>query len=276
MPEFTTVVGVDAKTLPQLELTLPTWHKYRPEMFRQPWLIFYDRVAVTLPWLRRTVGHLLHGCDVRAVAWPSDPRACYPTQRERMLSGFVHAPRFVATDWWLKVDTDAVALHATDWLPPAWFEQQPQPEQPKTDIDPYIPYAPGYNVWIASPWGYTKPADQMQQLDAWGDGVDALQPYPRLDVPFEPGARRARHRRMASWVSFYRTDWSRYASEVARHYCSPNHIPVPSQDGYHFYFAQRRGDRYLRAQMKRRGWTNCPRAKQLMETTAKAMAGEYE
>jgi hypothetical protein len=278
-PEFTTVIGVDAKTLPQLRVSAPTWARYRPEMFDQPWLVFYDREQVTIDTLRDTLAGI--GCGrrrVRAIGWPLHAAATYATQRERMLTGFVHATRYVETPWWLKVDTDALALRPADWLPASWFAQDPTTAQkaPGPGRTGWPGYAPGYYVWIASPWGYTKPADQMATLDDWGDAVDDLAAFPRLEIPYTPGGRRARHPRMASWLSFYRSDWTRFASELALHYCGPDRIPVPSQDGYHFYIARRRGDRYLRTQMRRLGWTNRPRLAGLQETAARAITGAFE
>lgn len=271
MIDFTPVIGVDAKTLPQLHLTAPTWARYRPEMFRQPWLVFYDAAQVTLTEVRDTLVAAGKTRDVRAFQWPTIERVAYANQREKMLSGFCHVCRFVETPWWLKVDTDAVALRESDWAPDEWFRQQVDTTLPPAAMN----YQDGYNVIIASPWGYTKPADQMDQLDQWGDLVPGLREYPRLDIPFTPGGRRARHARIASWVSFYRTDWSRFASDLALHYAGRDRLPVPSQDGYHFFVAKRRGDRILRAQMKRRGWTNCPRLEQLKTTVAKALRGEF-
>jgi hypothetical protein len=279
--DFTTVLGVDAKTLEQLVVSAPTWRKYRPEMFARPFLVFYDSTEVALSKLRETLLSLGFGeSPVRAVSWPIVGRQPYANQREKMLTGFCHVSRFVQTPWWLKVDTDAIALKPSDWAPAEWFEPDDSIEyDPEADRPDYLlglDYDPRYNVIISSPWGYTKPGDQMAALDDWADGVDILAPYPRLDVPFTPGARRARHPRIASYVSFYRADWTRFASDIARHYCGFDKIPVPSQDGYHFYIAKRRGDRILRANMKRRGWTNCPRIAGLRATAARALNGDYE
>lgn len=258
MIELTTVVGVDARTLEQLRLSLPTWARYRRELFRQPWLIFYDARQVHPAKIADVFPAGDRPRDVRALQWPSSELTEYHSQRERMLSGFVHAARYVQTPWWVKIDTDAVALRESDWAPADWFER---PEPP---------------VWVASPWGYTKPADQMARLDDWADGVPQLREHARLDLPYEDGARRCRHKRMASWVSFYRSDWTRWASDLARHYCGLDRIPVPSQDGYHFYLAARTKAPTLRAQMKRRGWTNCPRLEGLRATATAALRGEFE
>ena len=258
MIEATVLLGVDAKTLPQLAISAPTWRKYRPELWRMPWFVFFDDEQVTVAQLREVLTGVGRDKDVRAFKWPRNAAAQYQNQREKMLSGFCHTCRYV--------------LREADWAPAEWFEPDLTVERDAV----YDRYAPGYNVWVASPWGYTKPAEQMQRLDNWADGVPGLKEYPRLDIDYEPGARRARHPRMASWLSFYRSDWTRYASDLALHWSGDSKIPVPSQDGYHFYVAKRRGDRVLRAQMKRRGWTNCPRLSKLKDTARAALAGEFE
>ena len=149
-----------------------------------------------------------------------------------MLSGHIAIPALhVQTSHWLKVDCDTFAINGRrKWLKQEWF---------KSDAD-----------WIASPWGYTKPGDQMTKLDDWGDTVDELKKFPRLDLP--EGESRCKHPRIASWVMFGKTSFAKwafnlYAGDVA---------PVPSQDGYHFYVTKRAGRPYIRSQMKRKGWRN--------------------
>lgn len=256
MTDLTVVLGVDAKTAAQLYISAPTWAKYRPELFTLPWYVFVDGEQLPVRQILDLMTTIGKTADVRVFPWPTVATE-YASQREKMLSGFCHVCRYVETPWWVKIDTDAIALNAAQpWPEPEWLQ--------------------GEHVIIASPWGYTKPADQMATLDDWGDAVPGLREYPRLNIPYTPGGRRARHQRIASWVSFYRSDWSRMASDMARHYAGMCKIPVPSQDGYHYYVAARRGDKILRAQQKRRGWTNCPRLEQLKTTAAKALAGDYE
>jgi len=292
--DLTIVCAVDRKTIEQFIVSVPTWIKYRPEMAEFPWMIIYDRAQLKLEDIRdviiktglkdfhRDAARTYTG--VMACPWPKNKtaqewdlrntdRPYFANQREKMLTAFVRCAPYIDTEWWAKIDTDAVALRPADWLPDEWFARDElvgarfyEPADKPTWAK--------YNVWIASPWSYTKPADQMAKLDDWADGIDF--PVPRLDLPFDPDGRRCRHPRMASWVSFYRSDWTRYVSRVIADKCDPDKIPVPSQDGVHWYFSARMNVRTLRTSMKRRGWTNCPRMTKLRETAAKALSGGFE
>jgi len=271
LPDLTAVVAVDEKTLPQIQVSSWTWARHRPHLFARPWIVIYDRRAFSGLELRQALCSTpLADAKVNALPWPpKEPVGGYASQRERMLTGFVYAPLRVDTAWWMKIDTDALALEyreTSSWAPPDWFQPQPTSSPATNGL-----YDHRYHAWIASPWGYTKPANQMDQLDTWGDHVPGLQEHPRLDLPFDRDGRRCRHPRMASWVSFYRTDWSCFAARLAWDSVGPWRIPVPSQDGYHFYVAQRRGDNYLRANQKRRGWTNCPRFANLQQRAAEVL-----
>ena len=228
--KFTTVVAVDAKCIEQLEVSCPTWRMNKPDLWMNPLLVIFDRDEVD----PTRMGWLEHP-DVQFAAWPP-PQDTFDTQREKMLSSFVHLPGdLVKTAWWRKVDTDAIATAPGEWIDESWFD--------------------GDDVFIGSRWGYTKPANQMAMLDLWAGNIPGLNDHPPLDLEFDLDARCLRHRRLASWISFYRTDWTR---EVARYADFPN-IPVPSQDGYHFYVAERRNDPYTLTSMKKRGWTNISR-----------------
>lgn len=249
MPEFTTVLGVDYKTIRELRYSHLTWRRSAPEIWRQPLVVFFDKTVLSPV----DFGFLEHP-QMRLAYWPVDDQITYASQREKMLTGFVHVPpRLVQTPWWLKLDTDAVRLDTSPWIDPAWFEPDAQRR---------------YAAFIGNRWGYTKPADQMARLDDWGDGVADLAAHPRLDLPYEPGARRCGHVRLASWLTFFNTAWSR---EVAT-YCEPWRLPVPSEDGYHFYCAARRGDPYVLTKFKRKGWTNIPRLSNLISKVQEVLA----
>ena len=225
IPDFSTVVAVDCRTIDQLKLVWPTWRKFKPEILRHPLVPLIDeRVMVenrSLDWLDHP--------DIQPVIWDWDAPGA--TQRERMLTAFVFAaPIYVDTPYWLKIDTDVVATNHDQWIFPEWFEENP--------------------AIIASPWGYTKPAHWLSTLEAWGDTVDQLSIYPKVGLTPDPDKATYRYQRIASWLSWIRTDWSR---EVAGY--NGNRLPVPSQDTYHWYVAARRGDKIVRARMKRYGWS---------------------
>lgn len=257
---LTVVVVLDAKTAEQAAISTATWARHRPEMRDLPWLVFYDPVQISA-WEARDAIRPAEARDVRLAPWQRGGLGtAYGDQREKMLTCWVYAAMVVETRWWMKIDADALALRPSDWLDQTWFQP--------TDRGP--------PAWIASPWGYTKPADQMERLDEWGDTVPGLSRHPRLAIAYDPGARKACHPRMASWLSYYHTPWTRWAAELAMEHAprlttAHPRIPVPSQDGYHFYLAARTKAPYRTANMKRRGWTNCPRIDQLRQRAAEAL-----
>lgn len=245
-PPLTVVAVVDAKTLPMLAISLPTWRRHKPDLFELPWHLIVDdpiwRAAhEDLPDLPP---------QTKRLAW--DPPHQYETQRERMLTAWIYAANTATTPWWLKIDADVVALDGRAWWQPEWFS--------------------GDSVFVASPWGYTKPADQMAQLDRWAEGRPELAHTEPLALPYSPTSNKCVHPRMASWVSFYRTDWSQWAARLAQRHCGPYRAPIPSQDGYHWYLAARTKAPYTRHRMRRCGWTNCPRIDQLRATAAAALS----
>jgi hypothetical protein len=245
---FTTVIAVDEQTIKQLRVSWPTWQRHRRDILSNPMLIIYDREQVTPDDL----SFVKHD-NVTYYGWP--PGGDFDTQREKMLSAFVHVPPWeVATQWWLKVDCDALAHNSDPWIDPRWFDKSP--EKPES-----------FNSFIGSSWGYTKPANQMSLLDLWAAMVPGLSNHVALDLPYDPESGTLRHTRLASWICFFNTEWSRSASE----YADFPTIPVPSEDGYHFYVAERRGDPYLLTNFKRRGWSNHSRIAKLREAAERIM-----
>jgi len=240
IPDFTLVLVVDSRHLRQLSWTLPTWRRHKPSLFDRPMLVVYDRDQ-------------LRGYDVRAVvgdgpmlyAWPpltvdfpesSDGGKWYDPQRAKMLSAFVHIPGlFVETPYWLKIDTDVVAIGMDDWIDPAWFDGEP--------------------AIVSHPWKYTKPPDQMVKLDQWAEQFGLFPGTTPLNIVPKLGAELVCHPRIISFVGFFRTDFTRRASDLAvstmGHRCR---LPVPSQDGYLWYLATRTGQGIVRPSMKNRGW----------------------
>lgn len=228
--DFTTVVGVDDEHAGELELVWPTWRAHRPEMLVRPLLLICDGARSASDWEGRLrfVDHPLK----RIVLWEQEA----PTQREKMLSGLVFAAaEHVSTPWYLKIDTDAVSLRACPWIEDAWFEA----------IDGRPP------AIVASPWGYTKPADWIPKLDDWADGVHELRDRPRLNLVSQPGSVRLRHRRIISWLMFGQTAFLRRAAS----WCG-GRLPVPSQDTFLWYCASRAGVPVRKVRMSDYGWTH--------------------
>jgi hypothetical protein len=248
--EFTTVLVLDKEHLPELKASWPTWVKHRPILQQNPLVVLCDTAQSRHFWLSEL--QFLPEDNLDIVPIPQVPEM---SQRERMLSAFVHmAPFFVKTPWYLKLDTDAVA-HSSDseWPMAQWFQPNDQGKVP---------------VFVTNPWGYTKPANSLEVLDNWADTIPGLKDHPRLNVPFNPEWSRVCHSRIISWCFFGRTDWSR---EVACY--APNRLPVPSQDTYLWYCAARRGDFYRTVKMKQHGWDHVSNRRKLVDQCRAIMNG---
>lgn len=257
--DYTIVVGVDQKHLEHLNLVLPTWAKHKPSLLKKKLVIFYDYPEVNVDVLRRLV--LSVGFeDVDFLQWPP-PGVVYKStdntrfgdaQRYKMLSGFVHVPRWaVTTSYWLKLDLDVVATGVDDWVDWNWFSSTP--------------------AIVAHPWGYTKPPTQMLELDTWADAKYVPFTTSPLNLHPSPGALALSHSRIISWCGFFNSAFSHYAGSLAERYCGLGKLPVPSQDGFHWYMAQRMGLEVRRERMKGRGWEHCANLRRVREAAEKSM-----
>ncbi len=241
LANLTLLIAVDDNSSKQLALTWDTWLKFRPEIKRIPVVVIHDH---RFDPMNTPLEKLSQHSNIRFVPW------CLPeaeSQREQMLTAFVRvAAEEIQTAWYLKLDCDVVAMEESDWIDPAWFAPDDKGRLP---------------AFIASPWGYTKPADALAKLDDWGDSVPELQEHPRLTISYEPGSRLVRHPRIISWCFFGNTQWTKTVAAYA-----PGRLPVPSQDTYLFYCAARRNDYFVRAKMSHRGWKHVSRFRRLART----------
>ena len=156
-----------------------------------------------------------------------------------MLAGYVYVPAVaVKTPYWLKLDTDAVATGMEDWIDPEWFKD-----------DPAI---------VSHPWGFTRPPNQMLELDAWVqehlDVMPMFQGSKPLNLAPKPGEERVRHSRIISWCAFFKTSFNKACASAAAASLGMCQLPVASQDGFTFYCAKRLGLGIVRPSMKRCGW----------------------
>ncbi|MCI0364505.1 MAG: hypothetical protein L0219_11510 [Phycisphaerales bacterium] len=240
------MIAVDAEHLVELQLAWPTWQRYRPEIIAHPLLVICDGAIERSQWEQQL--RFLEHPQVQLILWHLD----LASQREKMLNGLVFAvAQHVSTPWYLKLDTDAVALRSDDWIDSQWFLPDSQGRLP---------------AFIASPWGYTKPRDAIERLDAWGDGVEGLMDHPRLNLPAVPGNSLVTHPRIISWCFFGRTDSTRQATALCN-----GRLPVPSQDTFLWYVAKRRGEFFRRVPMKRYGWEHASSRKRLKQLCEFAM-----
>lgn len=260
IPDFTVVLGVDKSHLKQLEMVLPTWIRHKPSLIKRPFLVFYDS-AITIAQIKPHLFDL----NVTYQVWPPTDDIIYyghentkwfHPQRIKMLSGFVHAPAMrVRTPYWLKIDLDVVATGNDDWIDPYWFTKFP--------------------AIISHPWSYTKPPMQMVMLDNWvrkhQDRLPELKRTSPLNLFPEPGASSLPHKRIISWLSFWRTDFTRVASEMACMIEGEGKLPVPSQDGYLWYLAKRLNQEIVRPNMKKLGWSHQSTLKNIREAVNVSM-----
>lgn len=242
IPDYTLVVAVDAKHLYQLSMTWPTWKKNKPSLLQRKMVVIYDGIEVTEQQVRGVVNHpdfITFDWSCRcAPSYGNGTDKWYNPVRYRMLASFVHVPwQLVRTPYWLKIDTDVVATGMDNWVDQEWFEK-----------DPAI---------VSHPWGFTRPPEQMDLLDQWVEqhpGLYEIRKYPPLNMHPEPGRDRIHHSRIISWCAFFNTRFTKKCSEWAASFCGKGLLPVPSQDGYHFYVAKRLGMGIIRPRMKNLGW----------------------
>jgi hypothetical protein len=254
-PDFTTVVGVDAIHLEQLRLVWPTWRKHKPDLLKHPMLIFYDPFSMVYSDARYATDHP----DVEVIPWSIRDYDGVPgnkwldPQRYKMLAGHVYMPaEHVRTDYWLKLDTDTVATGCPDWIDPAWFASKP--------------------AIVSQPWGYTKPADQMQKLDEWAEKFSLEFPVPRLNLQVEPDASMVRHSRIISWIGFFdRKHLGWLAAKHANLTCGYGKLPCRSQDGFHWYCATRMGWEVQTHDFRQLGWEHHGRMKHIRRAVERAM-----
>lgn len=239
LPEFTTIVGVDREHLPELAAAWPTWVKWRPEILENPILFVVDNGingGIPVYDIDAAVGLSLSKINFRAVgctlpnAWP---------QRERMLTALVACVEHVKTPYYLKLDTDTVAVGTGPdgrWWEDGWFEGGEG----------------GRPVIIASPWGYTKPFGYLDACDEWWEFSMGFNAEESHRPPRTITGSIAKHPRIISYAMWGRTDWTQTMWEMCN-----GRLPCPSQDTFLWYCADRGGWPIIRANQKRYGWQHC-------------------
>lgn len=265
IPDYTLVVGVDAKHLQQLSWSWPTWKRHKPSLLEHPMIVFRDKEEVTEDDVRAVVDHP----NLLVQPWPfkdatyrgageskwTDP------QRYKMLAGFVYIPALlVNTSYWLKIDTDVIATGHDNWIDPEWFRKDP--------------------AVVSHRWGYTKPPEQMLVLDRWFAANADKMPLAwaatnPLNLAPKPGENKVGHKRIISWCSFWDTQFTNECAVAAARTCpGKGQLPVPSQDGYLWYMAKRTGREIWRVNMKagNRGWEHWSNERNVREAAERAMS----
>lgn len=266
LDQITVVLGVDANYLPQLAVSCLTWAKFQPWLLDRPWIVFYDYASLTKQAIADAFAPVRNSNAIVLVPWPVH-KIKHASQKEKMLAGFVHIPpETVQTEWWMKIDCDAICTGDAPPPNPEWFLRD-SIQVKEAGPGPRLEMHPGAPVIVGTPWNYTKPQNQMHVLDDWGDTVGGLKRFPRLGIPYDPGSRAVAHPRFCSWLSFYNTAWSRWAASL----CDPYRLPVDSQDGFHWYCAARTGAPVRLVKMKRYGWDNISRLPALKTRVAELL-----
>ena len=260
---YTLVVGLDYKHLVQLSHTWPTWKLHKPNLLKAPMLAFHDG-SIDEELIREHIDHpYLQVVQWQAgVTYPGTPGDKWTDpQRYKMLAGFVHVPpRFVETPYWLKIDTDTIATGHSNWIDPKWFEEPA--------------------AIVAHPWSFTKPPGQMLALDDWvavnSSELGSLGRTEPLKLIPKPDASRLGHKRIISWCGFFHTRFSSEVSHKIERVCGEGMLPVPSQDGTHWYFAKRLDYRIVRANMKQRGWEHWSTMQNIVKRSQEVMDGRRD
>jgi len=250
--DYTVIVGLDARHLEQLKLVWPTWKRHKlGTVGTVPMIAFYDKDQLDSSDIYQAIDHP----NLKLVPWPpkdityagdNSDKWSNP-QRHKMLAGFVYVPAlYVKTPYFLKIDTDALATGVPDWIDTDWFNDQP--------------------AIITSPWGFTRPPDQMLVLDAWierstgiikctrNDMIQSIQNTEPLRLVPEPGAGRVMHSRIISQCGFFNTKFNRSVAELSNATCGHYQLPVASQDGVLWYLSKRINKKIVRVRMKNFGW----------------------
>lgn len=248
MVSFTTLVAVDEVHVAELKSTWPTWKRHRPELLQRKLLLLCDAARTQADW-EKTLRFVDHP-GKQIVLWDSP----ISDQREKMLSSLVFgAARHVTTPWYLKLDTDAAALQPGSWLEQEWFREDETGRLP---------------AFIASPWAYTKPGKWIDRIEQWAATVPELAAHPPLNLRSNPGSNKVLHPRIISWCFFGNTEWTKRMAAL----CG-DRLPIPSQDTFLWYCAERQRDFYRRVRMNRFGWKHIACRRRLKGACNAAMKG---
>lgn len=267
-PDFCSLlVAVDEVYIDKLMLTYPTWARCHPEILNMPHVIVAD---CTMDQIKLGIfsGLVSREAQLAKVPAPSvhivttDSIHCdgdyFVSQRERMLTALVRGADKIKTPWYWKMDADTYANKKCGFYYDRWFRGSP--------------------AFIANPWGYTKPATSLDQMNKWFDAV-VVSNHPELAhtapihgelVEREPGDKwKVKHRRMASWTMFGNTEWTQQMSA----YQGTGRLPFPSQDTYLSYLAERLGKPWVDVKFRNYGWEHCRNIKGLAAACEEVLKG---
>ena len=237
-PDFTILLAADAAHADELAISYSTWMMHKPSLASRPIVVMCD--LHTCPedpsgdWWRWKLRFLLEHPGGASLKFCCDDRYAAADHRAYMLSQFISAVRHVSTPYYLKLDSDTIATGCDDWINPKWFWGGPE--------------------IVAPAWGYTKPASQVADFNAWSDLFPDLFPHARVNAKIVGNV--AKHRRFISYCQFGNTAWTRKMAKPAEHpdFASKVRLPIPSQDGYLSMCAERSGALVRHFDAKAAGW----------------------
>lgn len=228
MKYFTTVIGIDEEHYDEWLIARESFERVAPEVLSKV-LFLVDEGFTPGRQGQERWDELAKGVgDFQVEIVPQDDSM---TQRERMLTALTVMPhKYVDTPWFLKLDTDAVAVS------PLVI-----PEQVREN-----------KVVLAAPkWGYTKPPSAMKALEEWA----MIQPEflgQRKRLPeYRVEGGKAKHPRIISYFCWVNTEWSR---EINERYLITGRLPVPSQDTFLWFITRMREDVALRLGSDAKAW----------------------
>lgn len=237
--QYTVVIVVDQEHLAELEMTIHTWRKHKPELWRTGWLVLYDCDYLSESTVRGRLSS--HGIYPEFQRWPPN-RELFNCHSEKMTSALFYACRYVSTPWWLRLDVDAVAYKSADWIP-----------SPRDDS---IMVGHGTRSIVSTP---------LRRMDNWADSIPEFEGHPRLRYF-------ARHRKLHGFCTFYRTQWTREMVNISEKNCGPLGMPLPFEDAYFMFCAQRFRKRYQWMNVRKTGWLHPRRGRPLTQMVEEAMA----
>lgn len=230
--DFTTILAVDEKHQHELKYAWQTWEKNKPEITSAKVILIYDANEVDVN-KNAFIDFIVQRNNVKLLPW-NPPVSLYKDQRERMLTSFFPAIKLVDTKWYLKIDTDCVAVNNNN----NWLDREHYADDP---------------VFVSSPWGYTKPNNTFDLMDEWGDNFDLLNKFPRLNLPYDKSSELVRHDRIISFVYFGLTEWTKQMMTMCEQGDNFK-LPFPSQDTFMWYCAARRKEYFKRLKYKNFGF----------------------
>ena len=232
--EFTTIVGLDDEHFQELKISYQSWSKYRPDLMAQPMTFVCDSGQGSASYWEAKVKQFGHPSHSVQMFDGTHLRGVGASQREVMLTALVWAAAQVETQFFLKLDTAAVAVSRGAAVQRDWWNSG--------------------RAFVSHRWGFTRPSRFIAQLNSWADGVPTLAKHeaPLIELPNDLEDK-VYHRRIQSFIMFGTVDFARAVWSMI---CldSLQRLPCASQDTLLWYVAERMGWPYVTLNFKRLGW----------------------